>query len=286
MRLDSYLANKYPNLSRSQLQQYIRRGFVSVNGAKELKPSTIIAEADQVNFECPKPRDFALQIKQFAACNLIYEDNNVIVINKPAGLLVHAKGGIDPEFTVADFVRSRFNPHELAENSNNNRLGIVHRLDRSTSGVMICAKNISTASMLSRQFAERQAHKVYLAITESAPKELHARIDLPIGRNPSKPATFRVDGAGKQAVTDYQVKRVNDDGTVLVELHPQTGRTHQLRIHLSYLGCPIVGDPVYGHGQFGGRLMLHAWKLEISIPGDSGRQRRTFVADPPEEFGL
>ena len=231
--------------------------------------------------------DFANEIQDFAAKHVIYQDNNVVVINKPAGLLVHAKGGIDHEFTVADYVRAQFDPAERAEHSDNNRLGIVHRLDRATSGVMICARNLATAAMLSRQFAERKAHKTYLAVTECVPAELAAQINLPIGRNLSRPATFRVDGKGKVAITDYQVLRINEDGTALLELKPQTGRTHQLRVHLSYIGCPIVGDPIYGHGDSrynDGRLMLHAWQLEISIPGADGNVRRTFIAEPPREF--
>ena len=184
-------------------------------------------------------------------------------------------------------MRAQFDPAERAEHSDNNRLGIVHRLDRATSGVMICARNLATAAMLSRQFAERKAHKTYLAVTECVPAELAAQINLPIGRNLSRPATFRVDGKGKVAITDYQVLRINEDGTALLELKPQTGRTHQLRVHLSYIGCPIVGDPIYGHGDSrynDGRLMLHAWQLEISIPGADGNVRRTFIAEPPREF--
>ena len=114
---------------------------------------------------------------------------------------------------------------------------------------------------------------------------MSARIDLPIGRNLSQPSTFRVDGKGKSAITDCTVLRVNGDNTALIELKPQTGRTHQLRVHLAYLGCPILGDPVYGHGKYGDRLMLHAYKLEITIPGVNGGKRRVFIAEPPVEFG-
>lgn len=284
MRLDNYLANKYPDRSRSQLQQYIRRGLATINGSVAMRPSTEVANDDNVILDLPAQPDFSRQIAEFQRC-VIYEDDNVVAINKPAGMLVHAKGGIDPEFTVADFVRSRFDQTELSTDSDNNRLGIVHRLDRATSGVMICAKNLAASSMLSRQFADRKAHKVYLAVTSKAPTEPAARIDLPIGRNLSRPSTFRVNAQGKVAITDYRVLRLNDDGTALIELRPQTGRTHQLRVHLSYLGCPIVGDPVYGNNRTGsGRLMLHAWQLEITIPGQPSNCRRTFIAPPPAEF--
>ncbi|MDO4271880.1 MAG: RluA family pseudouridine synthase [Candidatus Saccharibacteria bacterium] len=284
MRLDAYLAEQYGDLSRSQLQQYIKAGFVKVNGQKIDKPSFDITDNDIVKFDRPAEPDFSGEIGSFRKF-VIYQDDNVIVINKPIGLLVHSKGGINHEFTVEDYVRSQFNPSELAANSGNNRLGIVHRLDRATSGILICARNLATASILSRQFAERKAHKTYLAVTSKTPYELEAKIDLPIGRNLNQPSTFRVDGKGKAAVTNYRVIGSYPDGTSLVELKPVTGRTHQLRVHLAYLGCPIVGDNVYGNGKFGDRLMLHAWQLEISIPdGKGGRVRRTFIAEPPREF--
>lgn len=284
MRLDAYLAEQYGDLSRSQLQQYIKAGFVKVNGQRIDKPSFDVADDDAVDFNRPATPDFSDEIANFRKF-VVYQDDNVIVVNKPIGLLVHSKGGINHEFTIEDYVRSQFNPSELAVNSDNNRLGIVHRLDRATSGILICARNLATASMLSRQFAERKAHKTYLAVTGKAPHEPEAKIDLPIGRNLNQPSTFRVDGKGKQTVTNYRIIRVNDDGTCLIELKPVTGRTHQLRVHLAYLGCPIVGDDVYGDGKFGDRLMLHAWQLEISIPdGKGGRIRRTFIAEPPHEF--
>lgn len=285
MRLDAYLAATYPDYSRSQLSQYITAGLVEINGCVIKKPSMAVDDGDEVVFHPPAKLNFADEITEFAQHNVVYMDDNVIVINKPAGMLVHAKGGIVPEFTVADFVRHYFDIEELNSSQDNNRLGIVHRLDRATSGVMICARNLTTASMLSRQFAERKAHKTYLAVTEKVPSEMSARIDLPIGRNLSQPSTFRVDGKGKSAITDYTVLRVNSDNTALIELKPKTGRTHQLRVHLAYLGCPILGDPVYGHGEYGDRLMLHAYKLEITIPGVNGGERRVFIAEPPAEFG-
>ena len=188
------------------------------------------------------------------------------------------------ELTVADYVRSQFNPDGLADNADNNRLGIVHRLDRATSGVMICARNLTTASYLSRQFAERKAKKVYLALVSSLPGHSAARINLPIGRSRRAPATFVVDGNGKVAITDYTVQKEYPDGRALLELRPLTGRTHQLRVHLAHLGCPIVGDAVYGHAHYGDRLMLHAYQLEISIPGQDGAERRIFTAPLPADF--
>ena len=285
MRLDAQLAKLFPNYSRSQLQQFIADGRVTVNGKVITKSSFPVSDDDLAMLNEPISPDFSRELSEFKK-HVVYIDDNVVVINKPAGVLVHAKGGTGCEFTVADYVKSVFDVDELTQNADNNRLGIVHRLDRATSGIIICARNLKAASMLSRQFAERKVKKTYLAVVSKEPKELSATINLPIGRNLSKPSTFKVSPSGKVAITDYDVLETRKDGLTLVELKPHTGRTHQLRVHMSYIGSPIVGDPIYGTGKFGDRLMLHAWKLEISIPGTNGNVRKTFIADPPKEFAF
>ena len=254
-----------------------------VNGEVVTRPARSVSEADNIVFQSPSTPDEGEWLARFSQY-VIYIDDNVIVVNKPAGMLVHAKGGVAKELTVADYVRSQFNPDELADNADNNRLGIVHRLDRATSGVMICARNLATASYLSRQFAERKVKKVYLALVSSLPRHQAARINLPIRRSRQTPAIFVVDGSGKVAITDYTVQKEYPDGRAFLELRPLTGRTHQLRVHLAYLGCPIVGDAVYGHAHYGDRLMLHAYQLEISIPGQDGAKRRIFTAPLPADF--
>ena len=283
MRLDAWLANKYPEFSRSTVQKLIKSGQATVDGVAITKPSYEVAETQTVLFTPPTAPDFSVDSSQFAA-SVIFENANVVVINKPAGMLTHAKGAMAEEFTVADFVRSKFDQTESVANASNNRLGIVHRLDRATSGLLICAKNLATAHYLQRQFADRKAHKTYFALVERTPKQLAAQINLPIARNVLKPATFQVDPKGKPAITDYRVTEQFDDDTALVELKPHTGRTHQLRVHLSYIGAPIVGDPVYGNGQFGDRLMLHAAALEITVPTEQGNERMTFEAPLPADF--
>lgn len=207
---------------------------------------------------------------------VIYEDDNVLVINKPTGILTHAKGAVIEEFTVADFVKSK-----MLEPEDNNRPGIVHRLDRATSGVLIAGKDPVSKRYLQKQFSERKAKKTYLAIVKGELKHQAAKIDLPIERNPKAPATFRISANGKPASTDYQVLSTNGKYS-LVELKPLTGRTHQLRVHLRHLNAPILGDELYGGGKSPiGRLCLHAWQLEITIPTS---QRKTFTAPLPDDF--
>lgn len=268
MRLDAYMAEYWPEYSRSVWQKYIQAGYVSVNGAVETSTKKTLDEDDSVTYDIPSAPDFTEQ-----KLPILYQDDNVIVINKPAGVLTHSKGAMNDEFTVAEFFRPFTTYH-----SDTNRPGIIHRLDRDTSGVMIGVRNPETAALLQRQFADRKVKKTYIAEVVGHPKNPSAIIDLPIGRNPSTPSTFRVDANGKPAETAYQII-AETDKTSLVKLQPRTGRTHQLRVHMEYLGTPIVGDRVYG--KEADRLYLHAYQLEITIPTSD---RRVFTADLPAEF--
>lgn len=267
-RLDAELADRHPDTSRSTWQKHIKAGHVSVNGSVQLSPKHDVTDSDNIAINTPDAVDFSDQ-----ELPIIYIDDNVIVINKPVGVLTHAKGALNEEFTVAEFFR-QFTTVGL----DTNRPGIIHRLDRDTSGIMIGARNQETATMLQKQFADRKTKKTYLAITEGVPKNDHARIDLPIGRNPSAPSTFRVDAKGKSAITDYTTLDTNGEESLL-ELKPLTGRTHQLRVHMRYLNTPILGDRVYGKPA--DRLYLHAKQLEITIPTSD---RRIFDAPVPAEF--
>ena len=204
---------------------------------------------------------------------VLYEDEEIVVINKPAGVLTHAKGGISQEHTVADMLQPL-----TTFASDTNRAGIVHRLDRETSGVLVGARTPAAAEFLQKQFAQRTTKKTYIAIVEGVPKHTEALIDLPIGRSPAKPSTFRVDPKGKSAQTTYYVLDVQN-GKSLVKLQPKTGRTHQLRVHMAHIGHPIVGDIVYGTSAQ--RMFLHAYQLELTAPNG---ERMTFTAPVPEEF--
>ncbi|HEX4662376.1 MAG TPA: RluA family pseudouridine synthase [Candidatus Saccharimonadales bacterium] len=271
MRLDVYLAQYWPDYSRSTWQKYCKQGRVKVNGEVVTSTKYELGEDDEVTVETPAATDFTGQ-----TLPIIYEDDDVVVVNKPAGILTHAKGVKSDEFSVAEFMRSR-----TTDGADGNRPGIVHRLDRDTSGVIICAKTPDAKHFLQKQFQDRKAKKTYLALVRHIPKEPSAIIKLPIERNPKRPQTFRVGAGGKYAETAYEVIETYPDAA-LVQLKPLTGRTHQLRVHLAYVGCPIVGDKLYGTDDFGQtRLMLHAQSLEITVPS---RERKTFTAEPPTEF--
>ena len=193
--------------------------------------------------------------------DVIYENKDVVVVDKPAGLLSMPRAQYCPEKTLENYGL------------------LVHRLDRDTSGVVILAKTPDVQDFLKKQFQARTTHKTYYAIVSGRPKLDEAKIDLPIARDLKRPTTFRVDPNGKASETYYKV--IKSDGRhTLVELKPVTGRTHQLRVHMKYLGCPMLGDPLYGEEK-ADRLYLHAGQLEITLP--SG-ERRTFVAKIPEEF--
>lgn len=267
-RLDIELAERYPEFSRSTWQKHVKAGHVSVNGVVRESPKYDITANDSIAVNVPDAVDYSAD-----TLPIVYIDDNVIVINKPVGVLTHAKGALNEEFTVAEFFRQY-----STYNSDTNRPGIVHRLDRDTSGVMIGARNPETATMLQKQFADRKTKKTYTAILAGIPKVAKAKIDLPIGRNPSAPSTFRVDSKGKSAVTTYELIAENGKES-LVKLQPYTGRTHQLRVHMAYLTTPILGDRVYGKAA--DRLYLHATSLEITIPHG---ERKVFEVPMPEAF--
>jgi 23S rRNA pseudouridine1911/1915/1917 synthase len=271
MRLDSFLATEHPEHSRATWQKYIKAGYVSVNGQITTNFRSV-GDDDRAEINLPEV------VKQPLDLPIIYEDDDVVVINKPAGVLTHSKGALNGEFTVADFIRSRSAAGAWPED--NNRPGIVHRLDRATSGVIIGAKTPEALSYLQKQFSQRRAKKTYLALVSKPPQDKEFIIDLPIERDSKHKSQFRVSSRGKPAQTRVKLDHVSPAGEALLELKPETGRTHQLRVHLAHIGRPIVGDQVYD-GAPARRMMLHAKTLEITLPG--GR-RRVFTAAPPEEF--
>lgn len=269
-RLDQEVVRRYEGYSRSTVQKYIKEGYVSVNGEVVKTPKYEVQETDDIALTPPVRPDTSSH-----ELPIIYVDDAVIVVNKPAGVLTHSKGALNTEFTVADFFR-RYTTHAL----DTSRPGIVHRLDRDTSGLIIGARTDEAAALLKKQFADRTVKKQYTAVVDGVPKLEKVLIDLPIGRNPSAPSTFRVDPKGKPAITSYEVKGSNGVQS-LVELTPKTGRTHQLRVHMQYIKTPIAGDRVYGRADSAPRLCLHARSLELTLPGSL---RKKFTAPVPVEF--
>lgn len=271
-RLDQKVVELLPELSRAFAAKLIEQGKVTVNGTVQTKPGYKLREGNEVIVDYD-----VSELEQIPDIDLpiLYEDDDCVVINKPVGVLSHSKGAFNPEATVATWLRSR-----LKDGLSGERGGIVHRLDRATSGVMICAKTPQALHWLQKQFATRNVHKTYAAVISGQLDPSEAIIDMPIERNPKAPATFRVGAQGKHAKTAYKTIASNSTYSLL-ELKPETGRTHQLRVHLEHFHRPIVGDTLYG-GEPAERLYLHAESLEITILKD--HERKVFTAPTPPEF--
>lgn len=269
-RLDTFLAEQFPAISRSFLQKLCSNDQVEVNGSPQ-KSGYRISPQDKINVlydmaSIDEIDDIELPI--------VYQDDDIIVINKPAGVISHARGRYWNEPSVASFVRQ-------ITGQQGERAGIVHRLDRATSGIMVCAKTTAAMKHLQLQFADRSVTKMYAAIVEGVLEPTAAIIDMAIERNPKAPSTFRVGPNGKTAQTEYHVRKA-DNGLSLLSLKPKTGRTHQLRVHLKHQGHPIVGDELYG-GHKADRLYLHAESIELQLPSGS---MKCFSASLPPEFDV
>ncbi|HMS50369.1 MAG TPA: RluA family pseudouridine synthase [Candidatus Saccharibacteria bacterium] len=271
-RLDRTLVTAFPQYSRSVLEKIIATDLVTVNGMvarssyKTRFGDVIVVDLHMLRQPVP---DISLTV--------LYEDADIIVIDKPSGVLTHAKGTLHNEATVATFIKSRLN--DSSDWRATNRAGIVHRLDRATSGLIVCAKNQITQTFLQKQFADRKIKKLYIAAIAGTLEAPEGMIDIPIERNPKKPSTFRAGPNGKSAQTHFKTVDVQEKCS-LVELRPITGRTHQLRVHLQYLGHPIIGDTVYGGAPYG-RLCLHAASIELTLPS---KERKVFTSNLPREI--
>ncbi len=267
-RLDVFLAAQYPAISRSFLQKLCASDQVLVNGTAQKSGFKLHIE-DKINVlydmaSIDEIEDIKLPI--------LFENDEVVVINKPSGVISHARGRFWNEPSVASFVRQ-------LTGIKGERTGIVHRLDRATSGVMVCAKTAAAMVHLQKQFADRTVNKTYIAVIAGHIKPAEAIIDMPIERNPKLPSTFRVGPNGKTAQTKYSViaSSLHHD---MIELVPKTGRTHQLRVHLKHAGHSIVGDTLY-NGEDATRLYLHAKSLELTLPSGG---KTVFKSPLPTEF--
>jgi 23S rRNA pseudouridine1911/1915/1917 synthase len=281
-RLDKLIADKLTDLSRTQIQRLIEDGFVQVDGRAVTKPALRLTGPAEVQVRVPPPAPTTHRAEDIAL-DVVFENDDLIVINKPAGMVVHPAAG-HWDGTLVNAVLGH--APDLAGVGEEQRPGIVHRLDKDTSGLILVAKNDVAHRDLQSQFKNRTVDKRYLALLDGHPATPTGRIEAGIGRDPRNRKRMSVlPGArGREAVTEYrELTRYVEHS--LVEAHPLTGRTHQLRIHFAYLGCPIAGDTVYGRRKPTLRLkrqFLHAARLSLTLPG-TGR-RMTFEAPLPTDL--
>jgi 23S rRNA pseudouridine1911/1915/1917 synthase len=268
IRLDKFLAQSEPEFSRAQFQQLIAEGGVCVNGEVQQKASFKLESESTVTYSLPLHEEAQL-LHQAIAVDVIYVDENVIVVNKPAGMVVHPGAG-NAQDTLVNAILHRW--PEIARVGEAERPGIVHRLDKDTSGVLILARNETAYNWLVRQFKSRKTRKSYLALVDGEPPTPTGRIETAIGRDEKNRQRMAVvyGDKGKTAITEYHTLERYRDHT-LMEVQPLTGRTHQIRVHMAFLGCPVTGDRIYGRRKKSldiPRFFLHAHKLTIKLPGE------------------
>jgi len=275
-RLDRFLAEARPERSRTDIQRDIRAGEVSVSGEIARQPSRRLRANDRVAWSI-HPR--APLVPRPVALSLLYEDDHLLVLDKPSGLVVHPGAGTVEPTLVEGLLCDR----SLPESDDPARPGLVHRLDKDTSGLLVVAKTPAALTDLRAQFAARTVAKGYLAVVDGVVLEDEGMVDAPIGRDPARPRRMAVRGDGRAAQTEFRVLRRLEQST-LVLAHPRTGRTHQIRLHLRFAGHPIVGDPLYGTPSRppATRLLLHAWRLSLRHPATGEPMR--FQAPVPSGF--
>lgn len=275
MRLDHYLASNVKNISRSTIQKLIRDGQIIILGEKNLtKPSYRLHEQQKILLRMPDEK--ALTPKAITL-NILYEDESIVVVNKSPGMVVHPGAGNHETTLVEGLLVDR----DLPPGDDPVRPGIVHRLDKDTSGVMVIAKTYSTMNDLKAQFAHRKVCKLYVAEVEGIVKEEEGLIDAPIGRDAVNPRRMTITSRGRKALTEFRVIARTSHSTFLM-VHLLTGRTHQIRLHMRYIGHLIIADTLYGNS--GAGLMLHAWHLGFMHPEST--KKVSFKAPLPSRFAI
>lgn len=276
-RLDVFVVRKLPDLTRSRVQKLIEDGSVAVGGARA-KPSLRLEEGQRVRVAVPPPTE-ATASPESIALDVIYEDADLLVVNKPAGMTVHPAPG-HATATLVNAILAHCD--DLSGIGGVLRPGIVHRLDRDTSGVIVVAKNDPAHNALARQLKARTVEKTYVALVEGTPKPAEGVIDAPIARDPRNRQRMAIVENGRASTTAYRViERFR--GYALVEARPKTGRTHQIRVHFAAIGHPIAGDRVYGKpSALVGRQFLHAKRIAFNHPRTS--ERVEFEAPLPEDL--
>lgn len=284
MRLDRYLVGACPDVSRSGLQQLIQTGSILVN-QQPIRKSTLLKNGDKIQVNWPD-NDTPVTPDPNIKLSVIYEDSDVLVIDKPADLVVHPGAGNATGTLVNGLLHYDYACFSLMLDPDS-RPGIVHRLDKNTTGAMVIAKNEDARGYLIEAFKNGRVEKNYLALVDGVPPQERGVIQSRIGRHHANRKKMAVVAApaGKDALTTYRM--VESSGTQsLLQVEIQTGRTHQIRVHLAHIGYPVMGDSKYGRSrraiEVPKRQMLHAWKL--SFPPRSGGVTRTFTAPVPKDF--
>jgi 23S rRNA pseudouridine1911/1915/1917 synthase len=291
MRLDKFLADHLADISRSRIQGWIEEGRVTLDG-RPARPSTRLDPGQCVRVFIPPPEEVRI-LPEPIPLDILYEDEHLLVINKPAGMVVHPAPG-HTSGTLVNALLARFpawaeldwwesEEDEEEAGADYPRPGIVHRLDKDTSGLLIVAKSAGARSALQAQFQARQVEKVYLALVHGVPPAPAGLIDAPIGRDPRQRKRMAVVAEGRPAVTAYRVLEPLGE-YALLEVMPKTGRTHQIRVHLAFIGHPVVGDEVYGRRRSRlacPRQFLHAARLSFRHPV-TGRPMEFSAPLPPD----
>lgn len=273
-RLDRFLSRTLPEYSRKQLMKLIRDGAIRVNGLLS-KPSFQLRPGDTVDAVLPRPARVEVRPTELPL-NVLHEDGHIVVIEKPAGLLAHPTQH-ESRQTVVSALLAKYSA--LPSLAGPEEAGLVHRLDRDVSGVMVCGRTEEALRSLDAQFRARTVEKIYTALVKGVPKQKVIEAPLIEARREWK---VRVSKHGKPAKTTLRVVKTRGDRS-LVEVHPLTGRSHQIRVHLASIGCPIFGDALYGGPKFP-RLALHAWKISFEHPATG--ERVEFVSKLPKEMLL
>jgi 23S rRNA pseudouridine1911/1915/1917 synthase len=283
-RLDVTLVTQVPDFSRNRLQQLIRTGYVKVNDEVVTKPGFRLDGGESVEVIIPAPTPSTLRAESIPL-DVVFENEDIILINKPAGMVVHPSAG----HTSGTLVHAALaHAPDIMGVGGEKRPGVVHRLDKDTSGLILLAKNDTAHNNLQVQFKNREVGKVYLALVEGQPPTSSGRIEAPIGRDPGHRKKMKVlpPGRGREAISIFYTLESFSQHTLL-EVKPKTGRTHQIRVHLAFLGCPVVGDRDYGQRKPTlpvDRMFLHAAALTFTLPGDE--QARSFESPLPSELEM
>lgn len=265
-RIDSYLSQKSQDISRVTIQRLIQQGKILVN-YKKIKSSYKVQENDKITMEEEKPREISLKAQEIPI-EIMYEDKDIIVVNKPKGMVVHPANG-NPDGTLVNAIMA-ICKDSLSGIGGEIRPGIVHRLDKDTSGVLIVAKNDKAHINMSEQIKNHEVEKTYITLVKGIVKETEATINMPIGRSTKDRKKMAVTKNGKEAITHFKViERFPKHNCTLLEVKIETGRTHQIRVHLSQIGYPIIGDTVYSNGKNEWNIegqCLHAKSLKFKHP--------------------